>query len=59
MFNKVPKSAQLFEAMYIFVKLCNYLVKEDGPMNGLCFTSSILYQATTKGSGSKHKQKKI
>ena len=27
-------------------KLCNCLVKEDCPMNGLCLTSSILYQAT-------------
>ena len=39
-------------------KLCNYLVKEDCPMNGLCLTSSILYQATTRCSDSKCKQKR-
>ena len=39
-------------------KLCNCLVKEDWPMNGLCLTSSILYQATIKWSNSEYKQKK-
>ena len=29
-------------------KLCNCRIKEDWPMNGLCLTSSILYQATIK-----------
>ena len=29
-------------------KSCNYLFKEDFPMNELCVTSSILYQATIK-----------
>ena len=29
-------------------KLCNCLVKEDCPLNGLCLTSSILYQDTIK-----------
>ena len=38
-------------------KLCNCLVKEDSPRNGLCLTSSILYQATQKCSDSKYKQK--
>ena len=31
-------------------ELCNCLVKEDCPMNGLCLTSSILYQATIKSA---------
>ena len=39
-------------------KLCNCLIKEDCPMNGLCLTSSILYQATIKCSDSKYKQKR-
>ena len=39
-------------------KLCNCLVKEDCPLNGLCLRSSILYQATIKCSDSKYKQKK-
>ena len=39
-------------------KLCNCLVKVDCPMNGLCLTSSILYQATIKCSDSKYKQKR-
>ena len=38
--------------------LCNYLVKEDCPMNGLCLTSSILYQATIKCNDNKYKQKR-
>ena len=46
-----PKSAQP-------QKLCNCLDKEDYPLNGLYFTSSILYQATRKCSDSKHKQKR-
>ena len=29
-------------------KLCNYFFKEDCPLNGLCLTSSISYQATIK-----------
>ena len=37
-------------------KLCNCLVKEDYPLNGLCLASSILYQTTIKCSDSKHKQ---
>ena len=40
-------------------KLCNCLVKEDCPMNALCLTSSILYQATIKCNDSKCKQRKI
>ena len=39
-------------------KLCNCLVKEDFPLNGLCLTLSILYQATIKCSDSKNKQKR-
>ena len=39
-------------------KLCNCLVKEDYPMNGLCFTSNILYQATIKCNDSQYKQKR-
>ena len=39
-------------------KLCNCLVKEDCPLNGLCLKSSILYQATIKCSDSKYKQKR-
>ena len=39
-------------------KLCNCLVKEDCPMNGICLMSSILYQATLKCSDSKYKKKK-
>ena len=39
-------------------KLCNCLVKVDCPLNGLCLTSSILYQATIKCSDSKYKQKR-
>ena len=39
-------------------KLCNCLVKEDFPMNELCSTSSISYQATIKCSDSKYKQKR-
>ena len=38
-------------------KLCHYLVKEDYPMKGTFFTSSIFYQATIKCIDSKHKQK--
>ena len=38
-------------------KLCNCLVKEDYPLNGLCLTSSILHEATTKCSDSKYRQK--
>ena len=38
-------------------KLCNCLVKEDCPMNGLCLTSGILYQATKNCCDSKYKQK--
>ena len=34
-------------------KLSNCLVEEDCPMDGLCLTSSILYQATIKWSDSK------
>ena len=37
-------------------KLCNCLVKEDCPLNGLYLPSSILYQATIKCSDSKYKQ---
>ena len=36
-------------------KLCNCLVKESCPMNGLCLTSSILYQAIIICSDSKYK----
>ena len=39
-------------------KLCNYFFKQDCPLNGLCLTSSISYQATIKWSDSKYKQKK-
>ena len=39
-------------------KICNCLVKKDCPMNGLCLTSSILYQATIKCSDSKYKKKR-
>ena len=39
-------------------KLCNCFVKEDCPVNRLCLTSSILYQATIKCSDSKYKQKR-
>ena len=40
-------------------KLCNCLVKQDCPINGLCLTSSILYQVAMKCNHSKYKQKKI
>ena len=36
-------------------KLCNWLVKEDFPMNGLCL--NILYEATIKCSNSIYKKK--
>ena len=39
-------------------KLCNCLIRDDCPMNGLCLTSSILYQATITCSDSKFKQKR-
>ena len=39
-------------------KLCSSLVKEGCPMNVLCFTSSISYQATIKCGDSKYKQKR-
>ena len=39
-------------------KLCNCLVKEDCPLNGLCLKSSILYLAIIKCSDSKYKQKR-
>ena len=39
-------------------KLCNCLIREDCPMNGLCLTSNILYQATITCSDSKYKQKR-
>ena len=38
-------------------KLYNCLVKKDCPLNGICLTSSILYQNTIKCSDSKYKQK--
>ena len=37
-------------------KLCSCLDKEDCAMNGLCLTSSILYQATMKCNETKYKQ---
>ena len=40
-------------------KLCNWLVKEDFPMNGLGLTSNILYQTTINCSNSKYKKKDI
>ena len=40
-------------------KLYNCFVREVCPVNGLCLTSSILYQTTVKCSDSKYKQKKI
>ena len=39
-------------------KLCNCRVKGDCPLNGLCLTANISYQATIKCSDSKHKQKR-
>ena len=39
-------------------KLCNCLIPEDCPMNGLCLTSSILYQATIKCSDTSKKDTK-
>ena len=39
-------------------ELCNCLVKEDCPLNGLCLESSILCQATIKCSDCKYKQKR-
>ena len=38
--------------------LCNRLVKEDCPTNGLCLTSSLLSQATIQRNDSKYKQKR-
>ena len=38
--------------------LCNGLVKEDCPTNGLCLTSSLLSQATIQRNDSKYKQKR-
>ena len=40
-------------------QLSKCLVKEDCPMNGLCLTSSILFQATIRYSDSKYKQKSM
>ena len=39
-------------------KLCNCLVKEDCPMNGLFLTAIVLYEAILKCSDSKYKQKR-
>ena len=39
-------------------KLCNCIVKEDFPINGLCLTSSVLYQATMQCNDSKYKRKR-
>ena len=39
-------------------KLWNCQVKEDCPMNRLCLTSGIFYQATIKCNNSKYKQKR-
>ena len=39
-------------------KLCKCFVREDYSMNGLCLTSSILYQTPIKCSDSKYKQKR-
>ena len=39
-------------------KLCNCLVKEDCPINGLCLTSSILFQASIKCNDRKYKPKR-
>ena len=39
-------------------KLCNCLVKEDCPLNGLCLMTSTLYQATIKCNNSIYKQKR-
>ena len=39
-------------------KLCNCLVKEDCPINGLCLTSGILYQATIKRNDSKYQHRR-
>ena len=36
-------------------KSWNCLVKEDCPLNGLCLSSSILYQVTIKCSNKKYK----
>ena len=39
-------------------KLCNCLVKEDCTINGLCLTSTILFQASTKCNERKYKPKR-
>ena len=39
-------------------KLSSCLVKEDCPLNRICLTSSILYQAAIKCSDSRYKQKR-
>ena len=39
-------------------KLCNCLLEEVCPLNGLCLKSSILYQAAVKCNDSKYKQKR-
>ena len=39
-------------------RTCNCLVKEHCPMNGLCLTSSILYQATITSNNTKYKEKR-
>ena len=39
-------------------KLCNCLVAEDCPMNGLCLMSSILYNTSIKCKDSNYEQKR-
>ena len=39
--------------------LSKYFVKENCPMNRICLTSSILYEATRKCSDSRYKHRKF
>ena len=56
--NKQPQQKILQPQPAEPQKLCNCLLEEDCPLNGLCLKSSILYQATVKCSYSKYKQKR-
>ena len=55
--NKWSQQKILQPKLTLPQKLCNCLVKEDGPMNGLCLTSSVLYQATIKSNDSNTNKK--
>ena len=56
--SKINKRSQQKNTTTQAHRATNCLVKENCPMNGLCLTSSILYQATIKCSDSRYKQKR-